>query len=447
MTAAASLPAVRSAAVFTRAAAVRHTPARCASAAGAAGLLKAAQAQARIALRLHIGCCAGVASPLLRSERGTLCVVPRASRTAAYIAVLVPTHRCSTLLARQKPYAVRQSTLAAQRLLGRAAMDEGLALNVISSAETRLKIAAFDDIVEVMQTADWVGRANVQSAAFAAICNLCADTRILVRAACDAGAIEAVVAALTAHGADPTVQAVGCRTLVELGANRDGYSKLRAASAGAVEAVVAALRAHGANAAVQEHGCAALVIICGNVDNNTVKARAAGAIEAVVAALRAHGANAAVQEHACDALFTLCYHDYDDGIKASAVEAVEATGAVEAVVSALRAHGAHAPVQKQACRALWLLASEDDNAMKAGAAGAVEAVVTALRAHGSDVDVQEHGCRALSNLCQTHEANRFCARAAGALPALEATLAAFEGKHYSADCAKKARSCLQRDDT
>ena len=101
-------------------------------------------------------------------------------------------------------------------------------------------------------------------------------------------------------------------------------------------------------------------------------------------------------------------------------------GAIEAVVAALRAHGANAAVQEQGCRALVNLCSNADNRVKAGGAGAIEAVVAALRAHGANAAVQEFGCLALVYICWTRSELRARARAAGAVPALEAAVAAFK---------------------
>ena len=58
--------------------------------------------------------------------------------------------------------------------------------------------------------------------------------------------------------------------------------------AGAVEAVVGAMSAHGASAAVQRHGCFALWKLAAGHPGNQAAAEAAGAVQAVVAALDLH---------------------------------------------------------------------------------------------------------------------------------------------------------------
>mmetsp|Transcript_17449 Transcript_17449/g.41497 ORF Transcript_17449/g.41497 Transcript_17449/m.41497 type:complete len:95 (-) Transcript_17449:214-498(-) len=81
--------------------------------------------------------------------------------------------------------------------------------------------------------------------------------------------------------------------------------------AGALEAVVAAMQAHPQAVGVQEMGCMALCNVCSGIDAaapaRRQRATEAGALEAVTAAMRAHPQAAVVQEHACAALINMCW--------------------------------------------------------------------------------------------------------------------------------------------
>ena len=98
------------------------------------------------------------------------------------------------------------------------------------------------------------------------------------------------------------VQLRGCEAMafVCLGTDAVGLARIqRAADAGAIEAIVAALQAHPQEAGVQEHGCQALRTVCCGTDAagsaRKQRAAAAGAIEAAAAAMQAHPQVAGVQ--------------------------------------------------------------------------------------------------------------------------------------------------------
>jgi DNA-binding GntR family transcriptional regulator len=73
-------------------------------------------------------------------------------------------------------------------------------------------------------------------------------------------------------------------------------NRVKAGNAGAIEAVVTAMSAHARNVEVQRYGCGALWSITADNAENKIKAGSAGAIEAVVAAMRTHAGHAGVQE-------------------------------------------------------------------------------------------------------------------------------------------------------
>jgi len=199
--------------------------------------------------------------------------------------------------------------------------------------------------------------------------------------------------------------------------------RAREVTGGAViEAVVAAMEAHGGSAAVQEQGCRALGNLACDSPANQARAAKAGAIEAVVTAMWAHGGSSVVQENACFALDNLAA-----GCLANQARAAEA-GAIEAVVAAMEEHGGSDEVQQWACFALGHLACNSPaNKTRAAEAGAIEAVVAAMEAHGGSDAVQEDACCALGNLALDSPANRARAAEAGAMEAVVAAMETHEG--------------------
>jgi hypothetical protein len=88
---------------------------------------------------------------------------------------------------------------------------------------------------------------------------------------------------MRAHASIAALQLEGCAALARL---TDGNpdAQFKAGSAGALEAIVAALRAHGGEA-VQEAGARAMAAICASHGDLRTRARGAGAVDAIKAAL------------------------------------------------------------------------------------------------------------------------------------------------------------------
>ena len=109
--------------------------------------------------------------------------------------------------------------------------------------------------------------------------------------------VAAAAAALRAHGSVSRVALAACRRLVNL--CQEAQNKQPAADAGALEAVVAALQAHPQVAGVQQFGCWAVASVCVGSDAAAMARRQraviAGATEAVAGAMQAHPGDAAVQ--------------------------------------------------------------------------------------------------------------------------------------------------------
>ena len=187
--------------------------------------------------------------------------------------------------------AERASRLAAARLqeatAARGAPPSAHDIAAMSVQETVAALRTWAQDVELAETcsAQLVQLTAVQSGA--------------PQAAAVAGAIELVVATMEAHRHAERVQWQGCEALCNLakacaGAEHaEGLArKQRAADAGAIEAVVAAMQAHRHAAVLQETGCRAVRLVTSGSDTvaraRRQRAVNAGAIEAAVVAREAH---------------------------------------------------------------------------------------------------------------------------------------------------------------
>ena len=202
--------------------------------------------------------------------------------------------------------------------------------------------------------------------------------------AVEAGALEAVVAALRTYPQEVAVQQSGAvvlayicdctgnttpctHTPVDAGPWACGNRRQRAVEAGAVEALVAASQAHPQATALQYYTHFALTSICADVgsaaDGRRQRAAEAGALEAAVAALWAHlhdgdGADANLRHdlrHQCMWVISDVCAGMDisrDGMDVSRVQRAVEAGALEAVVATMKAHCMDAGLQ---CQAIWVL--------------------------------------------------------------------------------------------
>ena len=211
--------------------------------------------------------------------------------------------------------------------------------------------------------------------------------------------VEAV-AALRTHVTVARVAEKICARL-EVLCRPDG-SEQAAADAGALEAVVAALCAHPQVAAVQVRGCTVLTNVCGGHDaaGPARKQRAADAeaLEAVVNAMRAHPQVAAVQWWGCEALDNVCCGD-DTAGRARSQRAADAE-ALEAVVAALCAHPQVAYVQEWGCGVLSIICGGRDAAglarrQRAAQVGGGMVAAAAMKAHPTNGGVQDYGHKVL----------------------------------------------------
>ena len=164
-----------------------------------------------------------------------------------------------------------------------------------------------------------------------------------------------MVVAMRAHPQE-SLQKLGCETLTAVCLGLDGGAasarQQRAAQAGAIEAVTAAMQAHSD---ARYKGCTSLCAMCQGDDawRPACRQRAveAGALEAVVAWMRSRHESSYAQEIGCGTLRNVCYGD-DAAAPARRQRAREA-GALEAVAAAIKAHP-HVLKQGHAARALLI---------------------------------------------------------------------------------------------
>jgi hypothetical protein len=216
-------------------------------------------------------------------------------------------------------------------------------------------------------------------------------------------------------------------------------NKTKAGKAGAIEAIVVAMSGHPENQMLQRNACAALDNTIHTIKENGTRAGRAGAVESVVAAMRAHSGNAEVLCCAGLALIRMITRNAVNRKKA------EDPGVIDVVLVVMRGHTQSAELQTQACSILSALTSGNtENKTKAGNAGAIEAVVVAMRRHAQNDDVQTWALDVLSTMSDSHTRNRIKAANAGAVEAIAAVIrSSLLGGENLLDGACRTMRCLQ----
>jgi hypothetical protein len=287
---------------------------------------------------------------------------------------------------------------------------------------------------------------------------------------------EAVVRVLQRHSANGMLQTYGCALLGRFAA-ASAEGALQAAAAGSIEAVIAALRAHGARSPdLQQNACGALLDLVRRSAASKARASGAGAIEVLLAVMRRDAAPADTAALACAAVASIAEEP-------AAAAHAGAVGAIEALAVVVRAQPDCTAVQEQCVRALAVLVQSSDASMrKAHVADVPGAVATALHTHGAaSAQLSRAGARVLAlaqqsaaaadasaaELMASEEAERAArlsgvaaasrsgarARLSGSstaserlqTPAADAAAAAAEDEHAS-DAATQASSGAESDD-
>jgi len=202
----------------------------------------------------------------------------------------------------QKAAAVRAAVAAAVSAerasrLAAARLQEAMAARGAPPSAHDVAAMSVQETVAALRT--WAQDVELAETCSAQLVQLTAVQSGAPQAAAVAGAIELVVATMEAHRHAERVQWQGCEALCNLakacaGAEHaEGLArKQRAADAGAIEAVVAAMQAHRHAAVLQETGCRAVRLVTSGSDTvaraRRQRAVNAGAIEAAVVAREAH---------------------------------------------------------------------------------------------------------------------------------------------------------------
>lgn len=259
--------------------------------------------------------------------------------------------------------------------------------------------------------------ARVQSWAACPVASICSgDDEAAAqrkRQAVEAGALEAMVAAMTWHQDEAKVQ-VWAACMVDRicqGSDVAGLDrKQQAVEAGWLEALVSAMKAHADDEDVQFHSAKALHNICGDSAVRwKQQAAKAGAIEALVAAMVAHREDVKVQGWAAGALYSLCSAEDAAGTKLK--HQVFKAGGLEVLLAALQLEDVRCRTWS-ACAGLRICCGEDSaakkqrqHAMEVGfttsLASSISALATAL--HSDDVELRGCGAWALWKLWEVME--------------------------------------------
>ena len=191
--------------------------------------------------------------------------------------------------------------------------------------------------------------------------------------AADAGAIEALCAALRALPSDRQVQSTACGALHNVifgGSPAAASRKGRAVAAGITEAVAAAMWSHPGDQHMQRNGCLAFLCVAHGQDDGAEgrrqRAAAAGALECVVAAMTSPSSSrdgwSDVTDKAAGALLNLCGGPVDSAGAEARKERAVAAGALGALVAAMGRHSRDAELNQECMGALVNITAGDSPA-------------------------------------------------------------------------------------
>lgn len=265
--------------------------------------------------------------------------------------------------------------------------------------------------------------------------------------------LNAVLEGMHAHIGLLVAQEHGCQALCNFtqGGELEGLvCAIRAAEAGALEAIVAAMVAHPSELRLQQLACNALLGVTGGDDNAEGRSREqrsaeAGAIEAVVSSMETHRVSTVLQERAC-----LCLCSISCGADAGAparVQRIAMSGALDCIIDAMMVHAESASVQLGGCQALRNIASGADaaglaRARRATELGALEAIGKAMRTHINDVAVQEQACVALYNIMSGTDAVSLAHTSHAAMGGLHDAVIGTMIRHAASDLVHKHGSII-----
>ena len=290
-------------------------------------------------------------------------------------------------------------------VLTRACNDES------SVSETRRVLACTLGAIEklVIAMRNHHAARNVLANCCTALGNICYKNTIHKERATEAGAFEAIVAALQVYSTSADVQVRGCIALTSIWSGGDAEARARRQRATDVGAIgVVANAAHMSSPRVVDAACAAMATLFTDCDPVGLArkqcAASAGIIGVVVGALRQHPQSSSTwkrQYCVFVALDNICRGE-DDTAEARKQLAADA-GAIQLAVNALELDR----VVNHKESALMLLlkvcagSTESERSRKQIAVDvdAIEVVAECMWEHVDDEGIQEQGCRFLDLMC------------------------------------------------
>jgi hypothetical protein len=215
--------------------------------------------------------------------------------------------------------------------------------------------------------------------------------------------MQPVVSALLAFAADPSVQVAGCEALAcLLGAASNSTASVAlvkaAVDAGAVEATVVALRSDAGNKLhLQTDGCRILAALS-QVPANAGLIVGRGGVDVLSAALRNHVTTASVAAPACAALANLAASSSDHEI----LDTLLRGSCAERVLNAMGAHDGVERLQASGVRFLSYVARNGDSHCRRALvdAGCVARVRAAILRFSSNMEIHAHAADTLVALNQ-----------------------------------------------
>jgi|AntAceMinimDraft_5_1070358.scaffolds.fasta_scaffold38760_1 coenzyme F420-reducing hydrogenase delta subunit len=286
--------------------------------------------------------------------------------------------RCACLIVLYCSRRCQEEAWRAHRATCKAARD---AKNQQVTPKSISEVNHFVTTIEMMR--EMVCDAEVQYRALRSMFeHLSCKTRVknLTRAA-NVCAIIAVVGAIHEHPDNQIVHGSACHVLLYL-FQGDAENKNRARDAGAVEAMVAAMRGHTEWTAVQSHMQVMVRLLMDNTEN-ILRAEKAGAVEASLMVMQGQTGTECVQVSGCLVMHLILSSGSGDAD--SKVQAVNA-GAVEVIMMAMRKHPHNETIQMNGCCTFGDLVTAT-NISKAQLLSIMKAADAAIEAHSGSTMV------------------------------------------------------------
>lgn len=255
----------------------------------------------------------------------------------------------------------------------------------------------------------WSGHAGIQEHAILAINRMIVSNVSHRQRAVAGGFVDAVLCSMQAFSTVPGLHVAACLFLrsvvgnpVVADATGDELRLIqRTVDAGAVEAVVAAMNRFAGVASGQEHGCAFLHFVMLRTDQFAARLDAAGAVEAVHAAMTAFPQLHTLQAPACGFLQSMAR--LEDGRRKA-----HAVGVVDAVVAAMNTHPSEVNVQGWSCAFLEAYVQGDATRTERALAAGAYAALEAASKHATSTSTRNAAKQALPLLTLSLEKAKVC---------------------------------------